>query len=239
MDEFYSFEEYFSKASSRESKFPTDQIYINLVKKYTDKGKLIDVGCGTGNFLHLAKKTGFDVWGVEISAWASEYARKKRGLRVITGTLEETNFQKSFFDVATIFDVLEHVDDPLNTLKKINRILKSDGWIFLTVPNFYRIFWRLDPKKDDIFSKEHLYYFTPRTLSEMLSIANFKIVSIRTGLITNFIGNIFSTSGMAKGLVESSPERKRPRWKSTMLEFIKKIDKTPYGNSIEIVAKKL
>ena len=74
--------------------------------------RLLDVGCHIGVFLEIAREQGWEVWGVEPSSWAAEQARA-RGLMVTTGTLKEARFPSDFFDVVTMWDVIEHLTDPL------------------------------------------------------------------------------------------------------------------------------
>jgi 2-polyprenyl-3-methyl-5-hydroxy-6-metoxy-1,4-benzoquinol methylase len=96
---------------------------------------LVDIGCGNGDFIHLAQKHGWSVGGAEISTHAVEFATSERGLNVIKSNLEELPFESSSFDVVTILDVLEHLRDPRKTLTEIFRILKPGGLIVIRVPN--------------------------------------------------------------------------------------------------------
>src|SRR2546426_1917527 len=86
------------------------------------RGKLLDVGCALGDFLLEAKAAGWDVEGVEISAFAAQRARE-RGLRVSTGRLEELDLPAASFDVITLYDSVEHLTDPVGTLVAVRRLL--------------------------------------------------------------------------------------------------------------------
>jgi 2-polyprenyl-3-methyl-5-hydroxy-6-metoxy-1,4-benzoquinol methylase len=121
------------------------------------------------------------VTGVEFSSYSSKVAREKRGINVEQGSLEDCIDQiripKSEFDVLTAWDVLEHLTDPMRTLKYFNKALKVGGFLFLETVNldgrtakqqgnnwhFYR------PPK-------HLFYFSQETLSRYLNMAGFKLV---------------------------------------------------------------
>jgi 2-polyprenyl-3-methyl-5-hydroxy-6-metoxy-1,4-benzoquinol methylase len=103
------------------------------------RGKLLDVGCATGVFLETARSSGWDVTGVEFSSYSSKVAREKRGINVEQGSLEDCIDQrripKSEFDVLTAWDVLEHLTDPMRTLKYFNKALKVGGFLFLETVN--------------------------------------------------------------------------------------------------------
>jgi len=150
------------------------------IEKYKKGGKLLDIGCAVGFFLEVAEEKGWDAFGVEISEWASNYARG-RGLNVFTGDLMETKFPDEYFDVVTMWSVIESLRDPYSTLIEVKRILKKNGLIVISTANinsivarFYGINWeKWGPEGD-------LYCFSPETLKKMLEVTGFKIVKITT-----------------------------------------------------------
>lgn len=132
-------------------------------------GRLLDVGCGSGLYLHAFQKLGWNAHGVEISARVAEATRRALGLNVITGALEEAKFPDAYFDVVTLIHVLEHLSDPVGTLREVCRILKKDGLVVMAVPNFrsptalvFRSYWfALDMPR-------HLCQFSPTSLRALL-----------------------------------------------------------------------
>ena len=104
------------------------------------KGKLFDVGCDSGNFLLLARKRGFEVYGMESSEEAVKIAREKFGLNVAKAlTFDE--LPKEFrgpYKIITAFEVLEHVDNPYKFLKDIYSMLEDNGFLLLSCPHFYK-----------------------------------------------------------------------------------------------------
>lgn len=94
-------------------------------------GRLLDVGCAAGFFLAEAKAF-YEVQGVELSAWSSAYARERLGLPVSTGTLQEAALPAAHFDIVTLWDVIEHVPDPVPLLGEAARVLKPGGRLVLT-----------------------------------------------------------------------------------------------------------
>lgn len=137
------------------------------------RGKLLDIGCGMGFFLEVAREWNWDVKGVEISPYASEHCREKMGLDVHTGTLESAEYQSGEFNVITAFDVLEHLTDLPGFLSSVRRILKKDGRFILIVPNYDSPVFQLDRiicglKKAPMPNiPEHLTYFTSDTLTKL------------------------------------------------------------------------
>jgi len=98
------------------------------------KGRLLDVGCGNGDFLQFAQRAGWEAIGVEPDPKAVEVAHA-RGLTVYLGGLETLHTVSEAFDGITLNHVLEHVHDPRATLTHCYRLLKSSGWLWLETPN--------------------------------------------------------------------------------------------------------
>ena len=141
--------------------------------------KILDVGCGSGEFLYKMKKCGLDAYGVEPSKEGTD-AAKKMGLNVRCGFLENQKFPSDYFDVITLNHVFEHVSDPLKTLKELGRILKKDGKLIMAFPNpdslqfkIFREYWA------SLEVPRHLNIYYPKTIKYMASIGKFNIESIR------------------------------------------------------------
>lgn len=98
-------------------------------------GSVLDVGSATGTFLKGMQERGWDVFGIEPSEFAANYARDHLNLNVIHGYLEADTFEANQFDLVTLWDVFEHLSNPMETLKIIHKILKPGGVLLLTTPN--------------------------------------------------------------------------------------------------------
>lgn len=141
------------------------------------EGRLLDVGAATGAFLAEARSAGFDVAGIEPSP-AAETARS-RGFDVFHGPIEAAAFAPASFDVVTIFDVLEHLVDPADVLGRIGGWLRPGGRLFVAVPDFGGWWARGSGARWPMVTpKEHLHYFTRRTLASMLRGAGFELESM-------------------------------------------------------------
>lgn len=166
--------------SQAESRIRTFRKAISLVEKYSkQKGRILDVGAAAGFFLKAAKENKWETYGVEPSKWMSEYGNRTLGVNIKQGTLEEAEFPDNYFDVVTMWDVLEHTGDPMATLKEANRVLKKDGLLVVNFPNIGDPLARLFGRRWWFILAVHLYYFTPHTLSEMLKKSGFKVKAIR------------------------------------------------------------
>jgi len=151
------------------------------VLRYKKHGRLLDVGCATGDFLNAMRRyRGWEVYGVEINKSASEYARRQLGLMVETGTLEDVDFPEMYFDVVTLWHVLEHIYDPIDALKKIYRLLKPDGILIFTTPNLDSLDARLfGPFWIGYDLPRHFYVFSLRTIRALADKSGFRILDMR------------------------------------------------------------
>jgi 2-polyprenyl-3-methyl-5-hydroxy-6-metoxy-1,4-benzoquinol methylase len=151
--------------------------------------RLCDVGCGTGVFLHIAKRYGFSVWGVEINKELADFAKKNFSVDVSCGRLEEIKFPSESFDVISLWDLIEHIAQPSRLLKEINRILKRGGLVAIETPNIDSLLHRLAlfcyygtfkkwTKPIDIYNVHHLHYLSPITIKKIIESYGFHIVSI-------------------------------------------------------------
>jgi 2-polyprenyl-3-methyl-5-hydroxy-6-metoxy-1,4-benzoquinol methylase len=161
---------------------------LELVKNYGGFGKLLDVGCGTGYFLKCALDRGWQAEGVDIAANAVKHANKL-GLNVRNSSLEKASYPSSYFDAVTQLGLIEHVESPRTLLTETNRILRHGGVLVIFTPNaaslfhlmadwFYKVSGSHFAIKK-IFYSRHLFYFTRRTLVEMLTTTGFRVKELR------------------------------------------------------------
>jgi 2-polyprenyl-3-methyl-5-hydroxy-6-metoxy-1,4-benzoquinol methylase len=141
-------------------------------------GRLLEVGCACGFLLVAARERGFHVRGVEMSAWASEYARGTYGLDVHTGTLESAALAAASVDVVVMADVIEHLFDPPATLREIHRVLAPGGRLLLLTPDIGSLTARLAGPRWWGLLDDHYYYFSRQTLRRMLAQEGFAVERI-------------------------------------------------------------
>ncbi len=100
------------------------------------RGKILDVGCGTGFRLSVAKARGWEAYGVELSEYASSVGRDHYGLNVQNCRLADANFEPAFFDAIMINAVLEHVPDPVRLLGEAVKLLRPGGGMAILLPHY-------------------------------------------------------------------------------------------------------
>ncbi|MBI4358118.1 MAG: class I SAM-dependent methyltransferase [Candidatus Omnitrophica bacterium] len=109
---------------------------LDVLEKWVGRsGRLLDVGCGVGHFLAVARTRGWNARGLDISRGAREAAGEGYGLDVQVNTLENAHFQAGEFDVITLWDVIEHIRRPVENLRAGNRLLRRGGIIAMKTPN--------------------------------------------------------------------------------------------------------
>ena len=105
------------------------------VMRHRAPGRILDVGCATGEFLALARELGWEPYGVDLSEHAVRYAREHWKLDVSVGELEDVACPDGFFDAITLWNVFEHLYDPLESIERMGRLLAPEGVVVLTLPN--------------------------------------------------------------------------------------------------------
>src|SRR5882757_8075038 len=142
-------------------------------------GELLDIGCGTGNFLSAAREVGYGVTGIELDRNAARFAKERLGLQNIL-PLSISEFAEQHkgerFDVVTFFEVLEHQAAPVEFLQRVSMVLKAKGTIALSVPNRER--WMTAPDVLD-YPPNHFLRWNVKALKRFLSAHGFEIVSLR------------------------------------------------------------
>lgn len=194
---YYESEDYISHTDSKRNLF--EKIYhlvrsISLKKKLglinsfpllqaqdknTKNKNLLDVGCGTGDFLQTALKYNWNVSGIEPNAQARSIANSKTNNSVFE-TEHLLEFKANSFDVITLWHVLEHLPNLEDHISIFQKILKPEGRLIIAVPNYksfdakhYKSFWAAY----DV--PRHLWHFNQESISNLMESFNFKIENIK------------------------------------------------------------
>lgn len=141
-------------------------------------GSVIEIGCAAGFFLNVCRTAGWDVKGVELSDYASQFARETLGLDVITGTLEDAGFAPASAELVGMFDVIEHVPDPLATLTQAAALLKPGGLLVISTGDIESRFSRTMGARWRLITYDHLYYFSVKTLTDAVQRAGLEVIKV-------------------------------------------------------------
>jgi len=166
-------------------------MYLKLCRKYcltkTSTLRLMDIGCGTGALLDRAKKLGFTVEGIEICEPLAKDTAKRVGCSVHNDLLAHFNLAEESFDVITMYDLIEHLQDPVSDVKIIYDLLKTGGILFILCPNEHALIRKLsklayflschhfNKPMQIMYYRDHLSYFTRKSLITFLKKFGFEI----------------------------------------------------------------
>lgn len=197
LSKYYESDDYISHTDSKRSIFEKAYHFIknialknklSLVNSLQKKGKLLDIGAGTGDFLLTAKNDGWNVIGVEPSEKARSIAAKK-GIEL----KPVADFDDHSFDIITMWHVLEHVPDLQNQIKELKRLLKPNGAIIIAVPNFksydakyYGEFWAAYD------TPRHLWHFSKTAIKKLFQNENIELVKIQPMKFDSFYVSLLS-----------------------------------------------
>lgn len=189
LPDYYKSEDYISHTDSQRNLF--EKVYhlvrsISLKKKLklinsfsSESKKLLDVGCGTGDFLQTASENNWTVSGIEPNKQARKFANEKTNDSVFE--IEQLlKYEESSFDVITLWHVLEHLPNLENHLKVFKKLLKSNGTLIIAVPNYksydakyYKQFWAAY----DV--PRHLWHFNKTSISKLVSKQHMKVIKVK------------------------------------------------------------
>ncbi|MCK4911127.1 MAG: class I SAM-dependent methyltransferase [Thermodesulfovibrionales bacterium] len=150
---------------------------LNKIESLSTKGRMLDVGCGLGLMLALARDRGWEVVGLEFNNETAAPARKEFGLNVRTGRLSNNGFEKCSLDVITFWHSLEHLEDAVDDVREAAKLLKPGGLLLLSVPNFESLQSRMSgPGWFHLDVPFHLYHFSASNIKKLLKDAGLEVV---------------------------------------------------------------
>jgi 2-polyprenyl-3-methyl-5-hydroxy-6-metoxy-1,4-benzoquinol methylase len=170
--------------------------YLRGCREYCRSGshslRMLDVGCGNGSLLERASGQGFECEGIETCEQLAEAARKKLNRPVHSKLLSQSGFTMESFDVITMYDLIEHLQDPIEDLRRVHSWLKPGGVLFVLTPNddalirrvarlAYRTsFQSVERPMKTLYYPQHLSYFTARSLRSLFESVGLDIVRMET-----------------------------------------------------------
>ncbi|APD06797.1 hypothetical protein UJ101_01278 [Flavobacteriaceae bacterium UJ101] len=240
LSNYYQSENYISHTDSKKSIFDFAYQFakkINLknkkvvLQKYKASGKLLDYGCGTGDFLNYIKDK-FEATGIEPNEKAANFARKKSSLK-ITNQTDLSQFKNETFDIITLWHVLEHIPNLKEISIELKRILKEEGILIIAVPNhksydanYYQNFWAAYdvPRHLWHFSKTAMKNWWNQFEMQIIEIAPMKLDAFYVSILSEQYRNknIFSLiKGVFRGILSNQKAKKSGEY-SSLIYILKK-----------------
>ena len=168
------------KAIDLENKRRIDWLFKNGIKK---GARVLDVGCATGDFIKVSEDK-FDIWGLDISEFAVNQARLNNphvSDKIRAGKIEDQDFPDNFFDAICLWDVIEHLWDPKETVTKLARMLKPGGILAISTPNIGALTARIMGKHWHFMTvPEHLSFFSKSTINSLFKTTGLTCVNWMT-----------------------------------------------------------
>jgi len=171
-----------------------DNPLVQLYERWLDRiearrrpGRVLDVGCGTGLFLTVARRRGWEPFGIDDCAEATAHAREHFGLDVVDGEFSGVGTAGRSFDLVTMWDIIEHARDPVRVLADARNVLAEGGLVALSTPNqrsildvvagaLYRLSaGRIVAPLEKFYIEQHFLYFTPDSLRAALARAGLEM----------------------------------------------------------------
>lgn len=172
---------------AQKSEVPRNLRILRLIEKYSSPKKILDVGVGTGLFLYLAQQSGWQIYGADVSKYAINKLSKELKGEFYCGSLEKASLKKNSFDAINMRHALEHIKNPLKTLKCTYKLLKPGGVISVAVPNSFGLHAKFYSKDWPHWDKtHHVNFFSMQSLQELMRSAGFEIVLTKTEELTIF-----------------------------------------------------
>jgi 2-polyprenyl-3-methyl-5-hydroxy-6-metoxy-1,4-benzoquinol methylase len=188
----------------REGRVLTFERHLRPLEKMTglpNERPLLDVGCYIGVFVGIAARHGWEAWGLEPCRWAVEQGHSQ-GLHIVQGTLDTAALPEEYFEVITLWDVIEHLTDPCRALQHAHRLLRPGGWVVVHTIDIESCFARLMGSRWPWLMEMHIYYPSRHTLRRMLEQCGFSVFHIkpqgrylRLGYLTNRLGALTPAVG--------------------------------------------
>lgn len=164
--------------------------YLATIEKYTGVGSMLDIGCGDGHFMEAAMQKGWDVEGYDVDEDNVTKVSERLRVCIQSGDFLQANYLENSYDLIVMHQVLEHLKNPIGYLRRVSRLLREDGIVFIAVPNIASVSAALKRylelrgfrkrKKGSYYDTDHhMWYFTPGVLNDVLRLNGFEVIYSR------------------------------------------------------------
>jgi SAM-dependent methyltransferase len=169
-------------------------VVARLETRLAGPGRLLDVGCGPGILLSVARDRGWQVQGLELAAGSVERCQRV-GHDVKSQTLDDFKCEEGSFDAVVLHHVLEHIADPRAAIEKCCRVLRRGGTLFIAVPNADSWRARLQGDRNEyVYQRDHLLFFSSATLKKLVGQYASADLAVETCRLGGRVGRIVASS---------------------------------------------
>ena len=168
---------YQDEARGRSKNFSRILEFLNKI--HPERGKLFDVGAATGILLNISRELGWQVDGIEPSAWAVGVAKDRYNLEIRAGVFEEASLPKKHYNVVTMVDFIEHIPHPFDAISIAHKILSPEGTLCLVTPDINSFAAKIFGQKWWHYRPGHLGYFSKKSLDCLFQRTGFKVMKSR------------------------------------------------------------
>lgn len=204
-------------------KIQRHKLRFKLIKKYKKNGSLFDLGAGWGHFMLAGQQLGYDVYGIEISEQNYLYSKNDLNLPVDKMDFFDMKEEKKF-DIVTLWDVLEHIDDANPFVAKCAAVTKPGGILVLQVPQIDSYIAKRKKEKWLMMGLDHVNYFSKKTIRQILSQHGFEVIKIKSSIELKLF---LLYSVFPKKLKKKNPESTQPVSSAQRQEYFNKVTKRP------------
>ena len=232
LQELIDYYSVYAYEQAKEMPEPTRLSYealLDSMEPYRKNNRILDVGCGEGWVLDIAKKKGWEVYGTEFSEKAIEICRQK-GIKMYEGVLDPNKMDVKDFDVIISSETIEHINNPKQEFGNIYQLLRKGGLVYITTPNFNSYLRRMLKDRFHIITyPEHLSYYTKSTLNKLLKELGFrkkKLLTTGVSISHYQISTVKEGDGASpvKPVGKQADEKLRTKFaKSPVLGVVKKV----------------
>jgi 2-polyprenyl-3-methyl-5-hydroxy-6-metoxy-1,4-benzoquinol methylase len=188
---------------------------LNLLGRYVQRGRLLQVGCGHGLLLDEARRRGYEVEGVELSIEAARYAHERLGLPIREMAVEEAVFDGRSYDAILLVDVLEHLDDPVAALRRLRALLAPGGVLLVVTPDPASFVARVAGGRWWCYVPAHCCLIPRKTLRKLIHARGLEVVedtvAVRTFTLRYWLAGLGERGGWPASMIAYVAAR-LPRW---------------------------
>jgi 2-polyprenyl-3-methyl-5-hydroxy-6-metoxy-1,4-benzoquinol methylase len=207
--------------------------------KFKQGFKLLDIGCGNGHFIFFLQKLGWDCTGIELDKGAAELGRVNYHVNILTEKLPTASLSYDYFNVITMYHVIEHLHKPDVYVKECYKLLQSGGFLIITTPNinslvhkqFKQNWFALDPPR-------HLTIWSAKALSDFIKSYGFEIVKCSTSFRCSAFNYQKSDEIALKSTTNFDHKISLGAYLFSLKNLVLSLIKNDYGEEIQIIAKK-